>query len=436
MRLPRKVLVWSALAGILALAPTGRADAPSNDEQLMLEMINRMRTNPQAELERLVNMTMGPPVTFASPPSDDTYVTAAINFFGVSASTLKTQWNALTPAPPLAWNSDLNDSATRYSELMKTRNLQAHNLDSHVNNDGTVDLIGRLEADGYQFRGGGSAGENIFAQSQSVFHAHAAFAIDWGQNPPTGIQNPPGHRDLIMQSQAVSAQNPHMREIGIGYVFDGSANSNTGPFVVTQHFAVSKNDGPFFTGVAYQDTDSNQFYTPGEGLGGITIVATRLASGDTYTTTTWASGGYSLKVDSGLFDIVAWGPGVGQRTMNNVLINRDTTGNVKIDIIPSTPPIPGDANMDGAVNVADVVILTTNLGKSNGAMWGQGNFDLDGAVTIRDLQILQAHLTTPSPSPGLPATAIPEPVSAILAAIGLLAIAGCSASTARRHRGN
>jgi hypothetical protein len=234
-----------------------------------------------------------------------------------------------------------------------------------------------------------------------------------------------------MQSQTLNhpdpnLRRPHMREIGIGYVPDTTSNSMTGPYVVTHHFAVSNNDGPFFTGVAYQDTDGNQFYTPGEGLGGISIVATREVNGAIYTTTTWASGGYSLKVPSGQYDIVASGPGVGQRTMNNVVINLADTGNVKIDIIPSTPAIPGDANMDGFVNRTDMAILAANLGTTTGALWGQGNFDLDGAVTVRDLQIIQSHFTSAGPSPA----AVPEPATICFAAIGL--IVGCSSSVLRK----
>ena len=48
----------------------------------------------------------------------------------------------------------------------------------------------------------------MFAFGDSVFHSHAGFSIDWGDNPPTGIQDPPGHRDNILA--------PHWTETGVG----------------------------------------------------------------------------------------------------------------------------------------------------------------------------------------------------------------------------
>ena len=53
----------AAAAGAMLPAPLARAADPSNDEQYMLELLNRMRMNPAAELHKLVNIS-GNPATF------------------------------------------------------------------------------------------------------------------------------------------------------------------------------------------------------------------------------------------------------------------------------------------------------------------------------------------------------------------------------------
>jgi len=51
------------------------------------------------------------------------------------------------------------------------------------------------------------------------------------------------------------------------------------------------------------------------------------------------------------------------------------------------PPLPGDANGDGVVNFADLLILAQNYGKS-GTTFSQGDFNGDGLVSFADLLLL------------------------------------------------
>ncbi len=378
---------------------------PSNNEQYLLELTNRMRVDPQGELDRLVNLNYGSTVTFDNPSSDNSDVRNAITSFAVSASTLAMQWSELTPVPPVAWNLSLGDSATTYSNVMIAADSQAHDLDDHKNSDGSVDLPGRFIASGYQFNGGGWAGENIFAFTQSPDHAHSAFVIDWGTSP-TGIQDPPGHRDLILDGR--------MREIGIGIVAEGNSQTSVGPLVVTQHFAVSNGNGPFLTGVAYTDSDGDAFYTPGEGLGEITIVATRRRNNQDFVTTTWASGGYSLELFAGdRYDIVASGPAIGQVSIEDVLVGAD---NIKIDFVPSSPPLAGDVTMDRVVDRADLALLSSNFGRQDIPLWGDGDLNFDGSVDLLDLAILRSNFGS---AVGASPIAVPEPASASLALLAL-----------------
>src|SRR5690349_15481943 len=57
-------------------------------EQYMLELVNRLRLNPAAELPLLLNST-------------DPNVQSALSFFNVDTSVLQTQWSSLVAAPPL-----------------------------------------------------------------------------------------------------------------------------------------------------------------------------------------------------------------------------------------------------------------------------------------------------------------------------------------------
>ena len=411
-RLPRFVPLLALAVVFMATAFSDSAQhaaaaEPSNDEQYLLELVNRMRANPQTELGFLVNLNYDSPVTFGNLSSDNTDVRRAITSFQVDAGALASQWAALSPVPPVAWNSNLGDSAKTYSNVMIAEDGQGHNLDEYVDPDGTIRLTQRFIASGYSFDGGGVAGENIFAFTESLDHAHAAFAIDWG-NGPTGIQNPAGHRDLIMDER--------MREIGIGIVPDTSSDTRVGPLVVTEHFAVANNKGPFLTGVAYTDNDGDAFYTPGEGLGEITIVATRVLSGTEFITTTWASGGYTLDLFPSDYEIVASGPGIGQISFGTVRVGQD---NIKIDFVPSASPLAGDINMDRMVDRQDIALLATNFGRQDTLLWGDGDLNFDDAVNLLDLAILGANFgNSDAASP----TAVPEPASAATAMLAILCL--------------
>ena len=74
--------------------------------------------------------------------------------------------------------------------------------------------------------------------------------------------------------------------------------------------------------------------------------------------------------------------------------------------------IPGDANLDGTVDLQDFGLLKANFGTTTGAVWAQGDFNDDGAVDLQDFGLLKANFGTG----GAP---VPEP-----ATLSLIAIAG------------
>jgi len=55
------------------------------------------------------------------------------------------------------------------------------------------------------------------------------------------------------------------------------------------------------------------------------------------------------------------------------------------------PPLPGDANRDCRVSIADYVILLNHYGQTTNAGWPAGDFNNSGTVTIADYVILLNH---------------------------------------------
>jgi len=82
------------------------------------------------------------------------------------------------------------------------------------------------------------------------------------------------------------------------------------------------------------------------------------------------------------------------------------------------PPIPGDANLDDVVNLADFTILKANYGVSP-AEWTDGDFNDDDIVNLADFTIQKAHYGESRSTSSL----LPEPATIsvlALAAMGLL----------------
>jgi hypothetical protein len=86
---------------------------------------------------------------------------------------------------------------------------------------------------------------------------------------------------------------------------------------------------------------------------------------------------------------------------------------------------PGDANINGSVNVGDLGILALNW-NDTGKTWATGDFTGDGIVNVGDLGVLAANWGWERPtSPGAMgegSTAIPEPATLSLLALGGLAM--------------
>ncbi|NUB11748.1 hypothetical protein GAY28_02875 [Azospirillum brasilense] len=292
--------------------------APTNVEQYMLELVNRFRMNPQAELSKLINST-------------DPDVKGAITAFHVDLNLLTSQWASMTPQAPLAWNNQINDAARYHNGWMINKQGQQHQFADEPN------LMTRLANFGYSAN---TSGENIYAWGKSVFYSHAAFLIDWGYGTG-GIQDGYGHRQNLINSA--------FNEIGIAI---SAGSGSVGPMVITQNFGGTGKT--YALGVVYDDLNKNGFYDSGEGVGGTTV---QIGSQIVQTT---ASGGWQAEVGPGAYTVTFSGAGFASPLSQTVTIG---SSSVKIDAETSSRSGTG-TSVDGsqpviAVNIDGVGGLAT-----------------------------------------------------------------------------
>jgi uncharacterized protein YkwD/predicted phage tail protein len=329
-------------------------------EQYMLTLINRMRQHPAAELGLILN-------------ANDTYVNNALSFFNVDRTALANQWATLTPAAPLAWNDDLAASALAHSQAMLSAQVQSHQV------PGEPDLPTRVTNAGYTNYS--LVGENIFAYANEIFEAEAAFAIDWGNNPPTGIQSPAGHRANLMASG--------LREVGIGLV-SAPAGSPMGPLLVTQDFGNRFTIGnPYLLGSVYTDLNHNGFYDPGEGVGGAVVTIT--GSAGSFQTTTSAAGGYQIQVPAGTYQVSVAGGGT-----QTVVVGTDNVQADFIEQLVAAPTITAPAA--STTSTTPTFAWTAVAGATQYDLW-VNNLTTGQSQVIRDQTLTTNSFTPLTPLP-------------------------------------
>src|SRR5579862_2687155 len=242
----------------LAWAQQYDSGDPTPDEQVVLESINRARSNPVAEGGRLSvsAVTLNPSLVASLPgitgiPSGD--ITEGL----VSPN------NVVGARPPLAMNKILLGTARAHNTDMYNNDIFQHNSSSGVD-PGT-----RMQNAGYTWMSGGMSGENI-AEAGSPGGGLVADA-DQLENTlmiDTGIPGR-GHRVNLLDTHAA----PYYREIGIGYLHNSVPTKTLFMTdLVTEDFGrLDSAPGPFLLGVIFKDANSNTIYDSGEGISGITI---------------------------------------------------------------------------------------------------------------------------------------------------------------------
>jgi Domain of unknown function (DUF4114)/Cysteine-rich secretory protein family len=304
---------------------------PTAKEQELLELMNRMRLDPDAELQILLD----------KPDGDVQY---ALDYYQVNLDTLKKQWATLVPVAPLAWSSQLQDAATAHNLVMINQKKQAHILPG----EGTWGQ--RISKAGYQAT---FSGENLYAAAQSPIFAHTGLAIDWGQgkNSVDGIQTDTYHRSNMMSNQ--------IREVGISAIEDNNSEP-LGPLVITEDFGTRNaiSGKAWLLGVAFDDLNLDGWYQAGEGLSDVSVRITGIDNSFQDTIAVGEAGGYQELLNPGKYqvDFSRNGQIISSRTAT---IDAKITNNVKLDLVLPLQNL----NTNSPINTVqpDLVLSVVNL---------------------------------------------------------------------------
>ena len=292
-------------------------------EQYLLELINRARLDPVAEAERY-----------------DLSLNDNLASGTISGEALQV----------LAPNASLEDAATAHSEWMLRNDTF-----SHTGNNGSS-AGDRMAASGYDFTGTWTWRENL-AWIGSTAGINQAQAIEQHYE---GLYRSSGHRANTF-AEGIS-------EIGIGQVVgdftQGGRSYNSS--MLTENFAAS-GDSTFVTGVAYNDTDGNSFYSIGEGQSDVWF---EINDG---TTATASAGGYTYDVgQAGNADVSI---GTGNTTLANVTIDM-SDGNAKLDVVTGA---------NGQIRLELSADTTLNSGVTDATLLGSADLNLSGSNAHNEL---------------------------------------------------
>ncbi len=312
----------SATHGIQTIYSHGN---PTNEEQLMLEYINRARNNPTEEGIRLATTT-------------DPVIIQMYNYYKINPADIQAAFATYPKRPPLAFNEKLIAAARRH-----TLDMITHEFFSHTGSDGSTFDV-RINDAGY--KGWTNAGENI-SYAGTVWTMHQMFNIDFGVASL-------GHRENIMNFKSTK----YHREIGIGIMDQPDPSKSPGPKVTTEDFGFIPKDW-FLLGVVYNDVNNNGFYDIGEGIPGVSIT---LDAGS-WSAVTSSSGGYAVPIAglSGTLTITASGGPFATPAVTTVAL---TGENVKVDFAANVAwpgSIGGMTPGRGAVVGSDSVRLSWNI---------------------------------------------------------------------------
>lgn len=282
----------------------------SATEQYLLELINRARLNPGAEA-KLYGIDLNA---------------------NLAAGTITN-----TAKQALAANEMLEQAAVLHSQWML-----AADVFSHTGQGGSSPGL-RIEAQGYDWW---TYGENIaWSGTTGTLNFDAAVA-----GLHRGLFLSAGHRTNLMGEA--------FREVGLGaeagQFTTGGRTFNAA--MLTEVFATASTK-VFLTGVAYDDSDANGFYSIGEGRGSLTVQAQGGSASSS------AAGGYQLALDAG---IVAVTGTTGTRAFS---VSVDLSGgNVKLDLVGGTLfKSSGSLELGTGVNRVTLLGLDALSAKGNAA---------------------------------------------------------------------
>lgn len=294
---------------------------PTAYEQLMLELINRARANPGAEAARIgIGLNQGIPAG------------AIVD----------------TPKPPLAFQQAIIAAARSHSQWMLDNDVF-----SHTGANGSSAET-RMRSAGYPFSDGWGWGENLAwsGTGQSATFDQTAFTHKLHEQL---FKSTTGHRQNMMDARfdqvGVGLLKGLFKQSGINY------NSWMGTIDFAYSGGTPSPEGPFVVGVAYRDNNGNNFYDPGEGLGGVNV---KLMPGDT-TTKTSTSGGYAIPLGTTSGSVFVTFSGGAVTTATTVPAIVVPGKSVKADLVLTGTAVPPPSQarviaLSGDLNFGSVVV--------------------------------------------------------------------------------
>jgi hypothetical protein len=255
---------------------------------------------------------------------------------------------------PLAFSDALDSTSTEHSQSMITNDYFAHTDPTDMSTPFT-----RMIAAGYNYS---FAGENIATegttgtidQTADTASMHESLFVD---SDTSGR----GHRTNMLS--------PNFQEIGVGIAVGVTHNvymATLNTIMMTEDYGSRSGVGQFLTGIAYNDTDGNNFYSVGEGVSGV-VVAT---SGGNLTTET--AGGYSGTIGTGAQTITFSG---GDLLAPISLKATIAAGfNALIDVV-------GQSTIETSVSVTEISGITKIIGLGNTGLTLNGGSGDDTIVS-------------------------------------------------------
>jgi hypothetical protein len=305
---------------------------PDGNEQQMLWLANRARSDPAQEGIWLAT-------------EDDPDIAAARTSWGVNVTVLQNDFAAIPAKPPAAFDVRLYNAAKAHSNYIISIDNQTH--------DGQLQ---RVDDAGFKWQ---SWAGIVFGYSKHAVYGHAGFNIDWGSGP-NGMQYPPGHRNAIMSVYGDYAN------VGYAVVAESNPNSNVGPLVITGNFCYADTGfanyyNRFLVGTVWTDSNGNDQYDPGEGIGGVSVTPDL----GTYYAVTANSGGYSIPITSaGTYQVTFSGSAVTTPATRTVSIG---SASVLLDLKYSGGSALPEANTGSASSISSTSAILHGTVIPNGS---------------------------------------------------------------------
>jgi uncharacterized protein YkwD len=307
----RPVLETLEIRRLLAFDPTGA-------EQELLQLTNRIRTDPRGEFSRLFSSAA--PLTARDPSFQ-----VELDFFNVNGAMLRNELAALTPVPPVAWNAEVVDFAKAHNARMINSTPPQH---FHSNTAARRQAL--LDA-GVNLRivsGELVTSENVFGFAKSPTQLFASYVVDWGSGPG-GMQPNRPHRVAYMNGDFEQ----------VGHAITNFSGANFGPLVNTQVFANIQSPPVMVVGAVFEDKNDSGWYDAGEGIRRPTIEFVGAAG--TFRTTGFTAGGYQIELPAGTYTATATGGGMAHPVIvSNIVVNES---NVWRNLIYDPEAIPPDS---------------------------------------------------------------------------------------------